>query len=132
MTDISLYLGNKVLRWIAGNAMPAEPANVYLALFDGDPKGAGSEVTATIDATGRKAVSWATLASGTGNVLTSNADADFGDADSGADVSHVGLYDASSSGNLLGSHELVGGPYTITAGAPVNFPSGNITYTIGS
>jgi hypothetical protein len=132
MTDLSLYFANKLLRWMAGNAMPSAPASVFLALYDGDPKSGGSEVTTTI-AAARLAISFAALASGTGNVLTSNADVDFGPSlGSVPNLDHVAVFDASTSGNLLWARALPGAPYNVTPGTDVKFLSGDITFTAGS
>jgi len=131
-SDVSKYLGNKFLRWLAGNAMPTAPASVYAALYDGDPKAAGTEVTTTVRVAGRVALSFAALASGVTNELDTNADIDFGNSAGDASVSHIAIYDASTSGNLLWSKQLVGGPYAIATGAAVKFPSGQVTFTQGS
>lgn len=133
MTDLSLYFANKLLRWMAGNAMPSAPASVFMALYDGDPKSGGSEVTTTIRAAGRLALSFAALASGTGNVLTTNADVDFGPSDGSVpNLDHVAIFDASSSGNLLWARALPGAPYNVTPGTDVKFLTGDITFTAGS
>jgi hypothetical protein len=52
-SDLSTYFGNKIVRWLGGNAMPTAPANLYLALYNGDPKSGGTEVTTTIRVAGR-------------------------------------------------------------------------------
>lgn len=131
-SDLSPYLGNKVVRWLDGNAMPTAPTDVYVALFDGNPKTSGTEVTLDIDATGRKAVTWTTVASGTDHLLESSADVDFGTADGPADVSHVGIFDASTSGNLLASKAVPGGPFSVLAGAAVKILAGDLSFDIGS
>ena len=130
-SDLSTYLGNKIARWIAGNAMPTEPADVFVALFDGNPKVSGTEVTTTVDGTGRKAVSWAALISGTGNVLESDADVDFGLADGACDVDYVGIFDASTSGDLLAS-KVLPAPIAVVIGTPVKLLAGDISFEIGS
>jgi hypothetical protein len=43
-SDMSVYLGNKVCRRLAGNAMPAAPAAYYVALFNGKPIPSGRRV----------------------------------------------------------------------------------------
>ena len=132
-SDLSKYLGNKIARWIAGNAMPSAPANVYVAVFDGDPKSSGTEVTTDIASAGRIAIGWAALASNdTDNVLTSNADADFGAAEGPCDASHVAVFDASTSGNLLAAKALPGGSVSIVLGQTVKFEAGDLSFTIGS
>lgn len=131
MSDLSLYFGNKIVRWIGGEAMPTAPGDIFIALFNGNPKSGGTEVTTSIRPTGRVAAVWDVPASGTGNVLATNTDTDFGLADSGATVSYVGAFDAASSGNLLASKAL-GTPQTIVPGAAVKFKAGDIFFTIGS
>lgn len=131
MSDMSAYLGNKVLDWLKGNAFPSAPADIYVALFDGDPKGAGVEVTSDIDAGGRIAISLEALSGGTDTQVASDADVDFGTADGSADLSHIGIFDASSAGNLLWAKALPGGPYSITAGMPVKFNAAAIVFNCG-
>jgi hypothetical protein len=134
-SDLSAYLGNKIVRWLGGNAMPSAPGTIYLALFNGDPRSGGSEVTTTVDATGRKAIALTVPASGstpgTSNVLTSSADTDFGLSDASASITHVAVFDASSSGNRLASKALAV-PIAATLGTPVKFLAGDITFTVGA
>ena len=74
-SDMSVYLGNKVCRWLAGNAMPAAPAACYVALFNGNPKASGVEVTDTINAGGRVAIAYDAIADdGVDNEITKSAD----------------------------------------------------------
>jgi hypothetical protein len=132
-SDLSKYLGNKLCLWLAGVDMPTAPVAIYAALFNGDPKAAGTEVTTTIRAAGRVAVDWDTIADdGTDNAITNATATDFGNADAGATVSHVALYDAASAGNLIASKTVVGGPLTVVAGAAVKFLAGDLTMTAGS
>ena len=130
-SDISGYLGNKILRWLAGNAMPSAPSTVYCGLFSGNPKTGGTEVTTSIRAAGRVAVSFSSLSSGTGTQIDNSADVDFGASDGSATLAYVGFFDASSGGNLLWSRALVGGPYAITASMPVKFNTGGIVFNCG-
>lgn len=131
MSDLSAYLGNKILDWLKGTTFPSAPADIYVALFDGDPKGAGTEVTLTIDASGRKVISLEALSGGTDTSVATDADVDFGLADAGADLSHVGIFDASTSGNLLWAKALPGGPYVITTSMPVKFNAAAIVFNAG-
>lgn len=113
-----------ILDWIGGVTAATAPAATYMALFNGDPQGAGSEVTTTIDATGRKAVTF------TGTTSLSNSTlVDYGAADSGATVDYGAVYDASSAGNLLLSGAL-GSSVSVSTGDEVTFPIGNITITL--
>lgn len=130
MSDLSAYLGNKVVRWLAGNAFPAAPATVYVALFNGDPAGAGTEVTTSVNAGGRQAAAWAAPAAGTTNNMSNNADTNFGASAGSATIDHVALYDAASGGNLLFSHAIAS--VSVTAGTTVKVSSGAMTVTVGA
>lgn len=132
-SDISKYLGNKLCQWFAGTNMPSAPADVYVALYDGDPKGAGTEVTTTIRPAGRVVCVFDSIADDGADILiTNDATVDFGNADAAADVTHIALCDASSSGNVLCSKAVVGGPLSITTGSLVQFLAGDLTFTVGS
>jgi len=133
MPDIADDVLDDLVDWLIGKADPPSTGTRYVALFNGDPQGAGSEVTTTIRPSGRVAITSDMEASGTTNTgeSSSTADIDFGNADAGATVSHIAIYDAATSGNLLASDSLTGGSQTVTAGNPVKIPSGDLTVSIG-
>lgn len=132
-SDLTKYIGNKICRWLAGQAMPTAPVQLYVALFNGDPKTTGSEVTTTIRTAGRVGVTWTIPASNdTDNVLVNSAAADFGASNDDATVSHAAVFDASSGGKMLASKALPGGAVTIVATQPVSFGAGDISFTIGT
>lgn len=132
-SDLSKYLGNKLAQWFAGTDMPSAPASCYAALYNGDPKTSGSEVTTDVRGAGRVAITWDSIADdGSDNTLATDADADFGNSDGDATVTHVAVMDAASSGHILGSRALTGGTATITTGTPVKILSGDLTLTLGS
>lgn len=116
------YLGDAVLNWLKSTAFPADPAATYVSLWDGDPNAGGTDVTTTLDATGRKAVTFGAVAS---RQMANNAVVDFGLADAAADVSYFSIHDASTAGNSLISFPLTT-PRTFAIGDPVNFASGDL------
>lgn len=123
----SNYLEDKLLNWIKGTAFGTAPSAVYVGLFSVTPadSGGGTEVTTTIDATGRKAVTFGSITTNTGaNTMANNADVDFGDADGAATLVAFGIFDASSAGNLLYWAPLTGQPITIVTGNLVKFATG--------
>jgi hypothetical protein len=63
--------------------------------------------------------------------LTSSGDANFGNSECVADISHVAVFDAATGGNMLSSKAL---PAAIaaTTGIGINFPAGKLRFTIGS
>lgn len=129
-SDMSTYLGNKVLRWLVGNAMPTAPASCEVALFDGDPKGAGTEVTTDVISAGRPTITFEAISAGTDNSVQNSADVDFGESENEVSFSHVAIFDPDD--NLLFSKALPGGPFSAVAvGTPIKFPAGGLIFTIG-
>lgn len=125
MSGISTYFAASILGWVKSTAMPADPAAVYCALYDGDPTDAGSggsDVTVTIRAAGRVAVTFGAVSA---KSIANSADVDFGDADAGADITHYGVWDAATAGNMLFSAEL-DTPRTVVTSDPVKFATGDL------
>jgi len=132
-SDLSAYFGNKICRWLNGNAMPTAPTALYIALFNGNPKTSGSEVGSQINSgSPRQLVTFAAIASGAAHLLTSNIAVDWGNSENGSAFSHVALFDADSGGNLLASKAASGGTVTVLVNSSVKFQSGGITFNIGS
>lgn len=133
-SDLTPYFGNKIVRWLNDQAdMPTRPADLFLALFNGNPKTSGTEVGATINSSGkRQPITFADVASGAAHLLTSNIAADWGSAEAGATFSHVALFDSDTAGNMYASKATVGGPVTVLTGSTVKFQSGGVTFNIGS
>jgi hypothetical protein len=126
-SELSDYLANAILNWLDGDAMPTAPADVYVGLFNGDPTAAasgGTEVTTTIRAAGRVAVTWGAVA---GRATENSAAVDFGVAAGGATVTHLALFDAASAGNKLGFTPL-DTTRAVTAGDPVVIPIGDLNF----
>lgn len=133
-SDLTGYFGNKILRWLNNQAdMPSRPTTLYLALFNGNPKTSGVEVGATVKAAGaRQLVTFGTLASGSGHLLTSNIDVDWGNSEGATSISHIALFDASSGGNMYASKAVNSGPLTVAINSQVKFLAGNVTFNIGA
>jgi hypothetical protein len=128
---LSTYFANAVLNWVRSTTMPADPAAVYVSLHDGNPGDAGSggtDVTSTINAAGRVAV---TFGAPSGKIITNDAEVDFGTADAAADVDYFGVWDASSAGNLIGYGALLT-PRAIETGDPVKFPVASLTINVAN
>lgn len=131
-SDYSTYVGNKFIRWLGGNAMPSAPAALWVALFNGNPKSGGTEVTTSVASAGRMAATFTVPASGLTSTMPSDVDVDFGLAENDVDISHFAIYDDDTAGNLLASDVVAGGPFSILAGAPVLFAAGDINLAMGS
>ena len=120
------YLEARISDWLKGTAMPAAPAALYIGLFNGDPTNSGlggTEVTTLIRVAGRMSANFTRA----GGVLTSSAVVDFGVAAGAATISHFGIFDAASAGNLLMYGPLTGGTQSVEAGINVSFAAGDLT-----
>lgn len=135
-SDLSAYVGNKFCRWLNNQAdMPARPANLYIALFNGNPKTSGTEVGATINSTTpRQEVTFADIASGAAHQLTSDIAVDWGNSEAAASFSYVALYDDPDpgEGNLYASKATSGGLVTVLVNSSVKFQAGGIVFNVGS
>ena len=95
MSGLSNYLENKLLDHALRNTSYTPAATVYLTLFVGSPTDAGTggtEVNVT-----RQAVTFGAAASGT----VSNSSSVSFTSMPAVTVTHIGVFDASSGGNLL-------------------------------
>lgn len=110
--NLSDYAENKLLNHILGVAAFTMPTTIYMALFTTNPTDAGTGTEVTGNGYARKSVAFSTATTGT----TSNpADVLFA-TPTGAwgTVTHFGLYDALTGGNLLWH-----GPLTTADATPI-------------
>lgn len=127
---ISTYAGNLVLDWLLGATAVTRPTTWYLSLHVGDPglTGANEVVVGTDADYVRKAITFAaadTLAKATNAGVTWTANA----AATTYIVTHVGIWDALTSGNFLG-HGQLPVPETVVASGSFNLGSGRGIFTI--
>lgn len=123
-----------ILNWIRGTAFPEEPAAVYAALFSSNPTGAGSgtEVTETVRAAGRVAVTFGEATTeGTAQQIANTVAVNFGEneAVTNVTVTHTGLYDAATEGNLL-MYAALDNPRTFAPNDPIIFPISRMRYRV--
>ena len=124
MAEFSDYLENKILDHVLRNVSYTSPTTTYVALFTTDPgdDNTGAEISGGSYA--RQALSVTTAAAG---IVTSSADIEFPQATANwGTISHIGLLDAVTSGNLL-MHTPLTTSKTIETGDIFKIPSGNLT-----
>lgn len=130
MSAASDYLENKVLDHFLGTASTSAPATVYLALFTTDPTdaGSGTEVSTSGTNYSRQSIAFSSASSGT---TSNSADVEFSQATGSGfgTVTHFGIFDASTSGNLL-FHGALTASKTIAAGDVFKVASGNLSITV--
>lgn len=127
MSAASNYTENLALVWLLTSDSATRPSAWYLALFTSDPTDAGSGTEVSGTNYTRKAITFSVSTDTASNSATVTFDA----AGSGGwgTVTHVGVYDASSAGNLL-FHGAVTTSKTIDEGDTFQVSSGNLTITL--
>lgn len=115
----SNYLDNKDLDHNLGTTTFTKPSAVYVALFNGNPSSGGTEASGGSYA--RQTVTFSAASSGT---ATSNVAVNFTSMPA-TTINYVGLYDASTAGNLLYYQSITS--KTTNSGDTVQFASGAIT-----
>jgi len=145
MAVLSDYLENNLIDHILrGQTLPTLPANVHFALFTAAPSdaGGGTEVTGGAYARVSVARSLANFAgtqgagttvasSGTGGATSNNGAITFPTPSANwGTVTHVGVFDASTGGNLL-LHGALTTPRVCNSGdGPISFAAGQFVLSL--
>lgn len=127
MAEMSTYLENAMVNAVLRNTTYTSPATVYVALFTTDPTDAGTGTEVSGNAYQRTAVTFGAPSSG---VSTNSGAVTFPTATgSWGTVTHIGIMDASTSGNLL-FHTALDTSKTITSGDIFTISTGNLSVTL--
>ena len=144
MAALSNYLENQLIDWLLRGQAFTPPATVYIGLLTAAPSDAGGGTEVSGGSYARVAVSsslanWAgtqsagstTASSGTGGTTSNNGAITFpAPTANWGSITHVAVYDASSSGNLLIWAALTT-PKTVNNGdAAPSFAAGAFTFQI--
>lgn len=124
--SFSNYLETELLDHVfAGNAYTS-PSTVYVGLFTSNPAEDGSGTEVSGGSYVRKAGSFSV----SGNTATTTAAIEFPTATaSWGTITHIGIYDASSAGNLLAYAALTASK-AIASGDVFRIPAGDIDITL--
>jgi len=129
MPALSDYLENKLLEHSVGKTAFTMPTGCYLALYTAAPTdaGGGTEVTGGAYARQQTNTSWAAASAGS---IATNVDITFPTATANwGTVTHVGLFDASTAGNLLWWGALSASK-TVNSGDVFKINSGQLVLTL--
>ena len=124
--SFSNYLETKVLEHVFANTAYTSPTTVYVALFTTSPAEDGSGTEVSGGGYARQAGSFSV----SGNTATTTAAVEYptATADYGT-VTHVGIYDASTAGNLLAYAALTASK-NISSGDVFRIPTGDLDITL--
>jgi len=126
MAEMSNFLENELYDHVLRNASYTSPSNIYVSLHTADPTDAGTGTEVSGGSYARTAVTMGAPTNGSG---TNSADVQFpqATADWGT-VTHIGIWDASTSGNML-FHTPLDTSKNITTGDVFKIASGSLTVT---
>ena len=115
-----------MLTWVFTNSSATRPSAWYVALYTGAPNDAGGGTEVSGGAYARQAVTFSVsgdTATNTGAVEYPTATAGYGT------VTHVGIFDASTGGNLIAYAALTASK-TIDTGDVLRLPAGDLDVTL--
>tara|TARA_R110002167_G_scaffold30764_7_gene101635 strand:+ start:872 stop:1258 length:387 start_codon:yes stop_codon:yes gene_type:complete len=126
MAALSNFAENEMLDHMLGTGAYTAPSNVFLSLWTSDPTDAGSGTELSGSGYVRKDINFGASSSG---VATSSGVVTFDTASgSWGTVTHIGIHDAVSSGNLL-FHGALTASKAIGSGDVMQIANGAITIT---
>jgi hypothetical protein len=127
MAEFSDFLENALINAVLRNTTYTSPATVYVSLYTTDPTDADTGTEVSGGSYARTAV---TMGAPSNGVSTNSADVTFPTATgSWGTVTHIGIHDASTSGNLL-FHTPLDTAKTIDSGDIFKIETGNLSVTL--
>jgi len=127
MAEMSNYLETKILDYVLRDTADWAPATVYLALHTADPAEDGSGAEVSGGSYARQACAFdATHATG-GNTANTSAESFTGMP--ACTVTHIGIWDHASAGNLLFYTDVTANK-TVTSGDTISVAAGAVTVTL--
>ena len=127
MAEFSNYLENALINAVLRNTSYTSPTTVYVSLYTSDPTDADTGTEVSGGSYARTAVTFGAPSNG---VSTNSADVTFPTATaSWGTVTHIGIHDASTAGNLL-FHTPLDTSKTIDSGDIFKITSGNLSVTL--
>jgi hypothetical protein len=127
MAAMSNYLENKVLDYVLRDQADWAPTAVYLALHTADPTDAGTGAEVSGSGYARQAITFNAAHATAGTIDNSSAE-EFTNMPA-CTVTHIGVWDHASSGNLL-FHGAVSASKTVTLGDTISLAAGSLDITL--
>jgi hypothetical protein len=127
MAEFSDFLENALINAVLRNTTYTSPATVYVSLYTTDPTDADTGTEVSGGSYARTAV---TMGAPSNGVSTNSADVTFPTATgSWGTVTHIGIHDALTTGNLL-FHTALDTAKTIDTGDIFKITTGNLSVTL--
>lgn len=126
MSAFSNYLENKVMGHVFGGVAYSAPGTLYLALYTTDPGEANTGTEVSGGSYARQTVAFTV----TNNLATNTSAVEFPVATgTWGTITHIGIMDALTTGNLLAYAQLSSSK-AVSAGDALRFPAGDIDITL--
>jgi len=129
MSALSDWAEKAVLDWLMGGATPTRPSARYVALYTAAPSDSGGGTEVSGSGYSRQAATFDAASSPGGTTSNSAAVSFTSSGGSWGTITHMGIFDASISGNLIW-HGAMTASKTIGDGDTLEFAIGNIDLTI--
>ena len=129
MAALSDYAEKLLLDWMMTSGSATRPTAWYVALYTAAPSDSGGGTEVSTGGYARQSVTFDAAAS-PGGTTSNSADVSFTavGGDYGT-VTHMGIFDASTGGNLLW-HGVLSASKTVEDGDTITFSAGNIDLTM--
>ena len=129
MAAFSNYLENEILDWVNGGAFPTQPSATWVQLFNGSPTETGSGGTGLYSRIAVAAGGWTTSTGATATITNTAAITISTAAATSASADNFGIFDNSTSGNLL-FYGALSTAKTISVGDEIKFNASSLTIRV--
>ena len=130
MAGFTDYLEDKVLDHVFGGTAYTAPSTLYVGLFTAAPSDTGGGTEVSGGSYARKSMPDMTISGTSPTTATNGAAVEFVTATgSWGTVTHVGIFDASSSGNLL-CWAALSASKVVASGDVIRFDQGDLDVTL--
>jgi len=129
MAALSDHAEALLLDWLMTNGSATRPTAWYVALYTAAPSDSGGGTEVSGSGYAREAVTFAAATSPGGTTSNSGAVTFTASGGNWGSITHIGIHDASSGGNLLW-HGAMTASKTVNDGDTLEFSIGNIDLTI--
>ena len=129
MAALSDYAEKLLLDWMMTTGSATRPTAWYVALYTAAPSDAGGGTEVSGSGYSRQSVTFDAATSGAGTTSNTGAVTFTAAGGNWGTITHIGIHDASSGGNLLW-HGTLTVSKTVSDGDTIQFATGNIDLTM--
>jgi hypothetical protein len=129
MAALSDFSEKLVLDWLMTNGTATRPTAWYVALYTAAPSDSGGGTEVSGNGYAREAVAFAAASTPAGTTSNTGVVSFTASGGSWGTITHIGIFDADTSGNLLW-HGGLTAPKAVGDGDTIEFAIGNINLTV--